>query len=118
MAIGWAVVLKLGLGLPRNAFSDPLVQMAAAGIVVNVVLMVINLLPILPLDGGRIVAGILPRRLAWQYGKAERWGGYLVMGFIAASLIDSWIFDGRYLGAAFAPLTALIEKILRTIVAL
>jgi Zn-dependent protease len=116
MGIGWALLLKLGLELPRNAASGALVQMAVAGVVVNVVLMVINLLPILPLDGGRIVAGILPRRLAFQYSKAERWGGYLLMIVIAASLADAWLFDGRYLGALFAPLGALIEKIIRTIV--
>src|SRR5688572_16208986 len=57
MAIGWALILKLDLGIPRNVFSEPLAQMAIAGIVVNIVLMAINLLPILPLDGGRIVAG-------------------------------------------------------------
>ena len=116
MAIGWAVLLKLGLEMPRNTVSSPLAQMAVAGIVVNIVLMVINLLPILPLDGGRIVAGILPRKLAWQYGKAERWGGYLLMVFIAASLTDAWLADGRYLGRVFAPLSALIDTIVRTIV--
>ena len=116
MAIGWAVLLKLGLEMPRNTVSSPLAQMAVAGIVVNIVLMVINLLPILPLDGGRIVAGILPRKLAWQYGKAERWGGYLLMVFIAASLADAWLADGRYLGRVFAPLSALIDTIVRTIV--
>jgi Zn-dependent protease len=116
MAIGWALLLKLGLEMPRNYFSNPLVQMAVAGVVVNVVLMVINLLPILPLDGGRIVAGILPRKLAWHYSKAERWGGYLLMIIIGASLIDSWLADGKYLGRVFAPLSALIETIVRTIV--
>lgn len=118
MAIGWALALKLALELPRSHLSGPLVQMAVAGIVVNVVLMVINLLPILPLDGGRIVAGILPRNLARQYAKAERWGGYLLVAFIAVSLVDSWGFGGKYLGALFAPLGALIEKIIRTIAAL
>lgn len=118
MAVGWALLLKLGLELPRNGFSTPLVQMAAAGIVVNIVLMVINLLPILPLDGGRIVAGILPRTLSRQYSKAERWGGYLLLAFIGASLVDSWLFQGNYLGALFTPLSAFIEKILRTIVEL
>lgn len=118
MALGWAALLKLGVELPRNGFSAPLVQMAAAGVVVNVVLMVINLLPILPLDGGRIVAGILPRGLASRYAKAERWGGYLLLAFIGASLVDSWLFHGQYLGALFAPLSALVEKILRTIVEL
>jgi Zn-dependent protease len=116
MALGWALLLKLGLELPRNYFSGPLLQMAVAGVVVNVVLMAINLLPVLPLDGGRILAGVLPRKLARQYGKAERWSGYLLMIVIFASLVDAWLFDARYLGALFAPLGALIEKIVRTIV--
>jgi Zn-dependent protease len=118
MGIAWALLLKLALELPRNSVSAPLVQMAIAGIVVNVLLMAINLLPILPLDGGRIVAGILPRKLAQQYAKAERWGGYLLMAFIAGSLADAWLFDGRYLGSLFAPLGALVEAIVRTIVRL
>jgi Zn-dependent protease len=116
MAIVWALLLKLGLEMPPNFSSGPLVQMSIAGVVVNVVLMTINLLPILPLDGGRILAGILPRRLAMQYGKAERWGGYLLMIFIGASLLDSWLADGRFLGRVFAPLSALVETIVRTIV--
>lgn len=116
MGIGWALLLKLVIELPRTSFSGPLVQMAIAGVVVNVVLMAINLLPILPLDGGRIVAGILPRKLAQHYGRAERWGGYLLMLLIIGSLADAWVFDGRYLGSVFAPLGALVEAIIRTIV--
>jgi Zn-dependent protease len=112
MAIGWALVLRLGFELENEILS----RMAIAGIVVNVVLMAINLLPILPLDGGRIVAGVLPRRLSRQYGKAERWGGYLLAVFIAASLADAWLADGRYLGRLFAPLGDLIQAIVRTIV--
>jgi Zn-dependent protease len=118
MAIGWGFVLKLGLELPRSGLTEPLAQMAIAGIVVNIVLMAINLLPILPLDGGRIVAGILPRALARQYGKAERWGGYLLLAFIGASLADAWLADGRYLGRVFSPLVELIEAIVRTIASL
>ena len=111
MAVGWALLLKIGLEIP----SEILARMAIAGIVVNIVLMAINLLPILPLDGGRIVAGLLPRGLARQYGKAERWSGYLLVVLIAASLADAWLADGRYLGRAFAPLAGLIEAIVRTI---
>ena len=118
MAAGWALALKLGLEMPANAFSAALAQMSVAGIVVNVVLMVINLLPILPLDGGRIVAGVLPRGLSRQYSKAERWGGYVLIAFIVASLADAWLADGRYLGRVFAPLGGLIEAIVRTIAGL
>jgi Zn-dependent protease len=111
MAVAWALILKIGLEIP----SEVLARMAIAGIVVNIVLLAINLLPILPLDGGRIVAGILPRRLARQYGKAERWSGYLLFALVAASLADAWLADGRYLGRVFAPLGGLIEAIVRTI---
>lgn len=116
MALAWALILKLEIELLRNDPAGALVQMAIAGIVVNIVLMAINLLPILPLDGGRIVAGILPRALARQYAKAERWGGHLLLIFIAASLADSWLADGRYLGRVFAPLGDLIETLVRAIV--
>ena len=118
MAIGWALLFKLGIALPGGPVSTPLVHMALAGIVVNVVLMAINLLPILPLDGGRIVVGLLPVRLARHYAKGERWSGYLLMGVIAGSLADAWLFDGRYIGGLFAPLGDLIEAIVRTIAAL
>ena len=111
MALGWALVLKIALEMQ----AEPLARMAIAGIMVNIVVMAINLLPILPLDGGRILAGILPRSLAREYGKAERWGGYLLLAFIAASLADAWLADGRYLGRVFSPLVELIEAIVRTI---
>jgi len=116
MALAWGLALKLGLALSGYHLSNPLVQMAIAGVVVNIVLMAINLLPILPLDGGRIVAGILPRPLSRQYSKAERLGSYLLLAFIAASLADSWLAEGRYLGRVFAPLGDLIETIVRAIV--
>jgi Zn-dependent protease len=48
--------------------------MSQAGILVNLVFMFLNLLPILPLDGGRIVASLLPQRAAWRYAKLEPWG--------------------------------------------
>jgi Zn-dependent protease len=116
MGIAWALLLKLVIELPSSSVSALFAQMAVAGILVNVVLMAINLLPILPLDGGRIVAGILPRKLAQHYSRGERWGGYLLMLLIFASLADAWLFDGRYLGSLFAPLGALVEAIVRTIV--
>jgi len=74
MALGWALLLKGAETLPLNAFTVPLRLMCIAGIEVNVVLMLLNLLPILPLDGGRIVASLLPHRMAWQYARLEPWG--------------------------------------------
>jgi len=74
MAVAWALLLKFAVLLPENSFSDPLELMAEAGIKVNVIFMCLNLLPILPLDGGRIVASLLPKRAAWQFSRLEPWG--------------------------------------------
>jgi len=74
MAIGWALLLKLLLLFPPGAYSLPLGKMAEAGIGVNIVLMLLNLLPILPLDGGRIAVSLLPNRLALGYARLEPFG--------------------------------------------
>ena len=74
MAIAWAALYKLGAAFPPGDYATPLTLMSVAGIEVNVVLMLLNLLPILPLDGGRIVASLLPARMSWQYSKLEPWG--------------------------------------------
>jgi Zn-dependent protease len=116
MALGWAVLLRSVIELPRGMASGFLAQMAIAGIVVNLVIMAINLLPILPLDGGRILVGLLPRGLAREYARTERWGGYVLFAFIAANMLDAWFYDGRYMGGMFAPLGILIEHVLRTVV--
>ncbi len=74
MALLWALSLKMALVTPQNAFTLPLSLMAEAGITVNLVLMVLNLLPILPLDGGRIAVSLLPNRLAYRYSRLEPYG--------------------------------------------
>jgi len=74
MAMLWALVLKAGLSIPQVYFSMPLVLMGAAGIFVNVIFMVLNLLPLPPLDGGRILVSVLPSRLANAVSRIERYG--------------------------------------------
>ena len=74
MALIWAAIVKLAEVVPGVFFAIPMQKMGVAGIEVNVILMLLNLLPILPLDGGRIVASLLPHRMAWQYAKLEPWG--------------------------------------------
>jgi Zn-dependent protease len=74
MALVWALALKVSVLVPENSFSLPLRLMSEAGIIVNLVFMFLNLIPILPLDGGRIVASLLPSRAAWQYAKLEPLG--------------------------------------------
>lgn len=97
MALAWALLLKGSDLLPTNAFTVTLRLMSIAGIEVNVVLMLLNLLPILPLDGGRILASLLPHRMSWQYARLEPWGfpilllllftGYL--GFLLGPMVQA-----------------------------
>lgn len=89
MAIGWGMLLKVGLLLPENSYTEPMLRMAQAGVLVNLVFMFLNLLPILPLDGGRIVASLLPNRMSWQYLKLEPWGLPLLLVLLATNLLDA-----------------------------
>jgi Zn-dependent protease len=87
MALGWAMLLKLGEVLPESGFTKPLQLMGFAGIQVNIILMLLNLLPILPLDGGRIVASLLPNRMASRYSKLEPWGFPILLVLLFTSLL-------------------------------
>ena len=80
MAIGWALILK---------FNDvPAIDaIARAGVAWNVGLMVLNLLPILPLDGGRILAGLLPGPLSYKFSRLEPYGMFIVLGLAIAGVL-------------------------------
>ena len=105
MALAWALLLKGAEALPVNAVTVPLRQMSLAGIEVNVVLMLLNLLPILPLDGGRIVASLLPHRMAWQYARLEP------LGFPILLLL---LFSG-YLGVLLRPMVSASFQMIGTV---
>lgn len=79
MAIAWALCVRTGVVLGMEAISLPLIYTGVAGISINLVLALINLLPIPPLDGSRILTGILPDRLAWQYNRLERYGFIILL---------------------------------------
>jgi Zn-dependent protease len=82
MGLGWTllgVMLVLGLKFEMDDF---FVQMAHAGVLVNCAMCVFNLIPLPPLDGGRIVTGILPMALARKYAQIERYGVYVFIGLI------------------------------------
>jgi Zn-dependent protease len=82
MVFGWALLLKLAVLMAPNTFSQPLAEMARAGIEVNAVLMLLNLLPIPPLDGGRIAVSLLPPRAAWRFAQVERYGFVILLALL------------------------------------
>ncbi len=82
-AIVWAFILKFAAGEGSLAVS----AIATAGVSWNVGLMVLNLLPILPLDGGRMLAGFLPRDLSNTYSKLEPYGMFIILGLAITHML-------------------------------
>jgi len=90
MAFCWALIAKIALAFPENYYAVPMVEMAKIGININVVLMVLNLLPLPPLDGGRIAISMLPHRQAYQLAKIEPYGMFILI-FLAVTPVLWWI---------------------------
>ena len=94
MALMWAVFLYVSLFFhdSRSSLSLFLLYMPIAGITIKVILGVLNLLPIPPLDGGRIVAGLLSHRASIQYSKIEPYGLFIIIGLMVSGLLSYIIF--------------------------
>jgi Zn-dependent protease len=93
MAFLWAFVIKISVLAPQN-FTLPLALMGAAGILTNTVLMVLNLIPLPPLDGGRIAVSLLPNNLAIKYAQIERYGFIILIILLFTHILDKimWPF--------------------------
>jgi Zn-dependent protease len=101
--------------IPVGSSAEFLARLCVAGVVVNLVLMAFNLLPILPLDGGRILTGLLPGRMAQAFGRTETLGSYVFMAFAVFGVYDSTVSDGRFMASLFQPLSYLAAELLRAI---
>ena len=94
MAIGWTLIIKLTTMLPADAnmLALPLFYMGLFGIVINLILMVFNLIPIPPTDGGRILTTLLPAKLAYQISRVEPYGMIILLLLLVSGVL--WrLFD-------------------------
>jgi Zn-dependent protease len=105
MAFGWAVLLKLAIVMPFNAYTRPLAMMSEMGIGINVMLMVLNLLPLPPLDGGRIAVSLLPYPLASKFAQLERWGFPILLLLLFTGI----------LGLVMSPLVQMLAGLIETL---
>lgn len=90
MALGWGLAAKLALGMQGNYYAEPLMQMAEIGIRINVVLIALNMLPLPPLDGGRVAVSLLPHRQAYTLARLEPYGMFILI-FMAMTPLLGWI---------------------------
>ena len=113
-AILWALffVALLAAGVTEPFF----VKMAQGGVLVNLVMWAFNLFPLPPLDGGRVLAGLLPRGSAQDFlARIEPYGFFIVMGLVIAGVVSTWWlrplmnFGYQAIDLLISPLTALLH---------
>ena len=79
-------IVLLGLNIEERFF----VEMARAGVLVNLVMWAFNLFPLPPLDGGRILVGLLPYRMAYPISRVEPYGFFIVMALVISGIVGSY----------------------------
>ena len=88
MALAWGIGLYLlrGSGVEETFF----LQMCNAGVLTNVVMFALNLFPLPPLDGGRVLVGLLPIKQAMLVSRIEPWGFFVVLGLIVTGFLSTF----------------------------
>lgn len=89
MAIGWGVLAKISISMnPQEGIWLGLLLMARAGIMINLLLMVLNLLPLPPLDGGRVLTGLLPEAQARMMDRVEPYGFVILIVLMVTGILS------------------------------
>lgn len=93
MALFWAALLKLGLILEitQPTVGQFLIYSGIAGVTINLILMVLNLLPIPPLDGSRVVSWLLPKKWAFYYLRYENYGFILLVALLFLGVLTPFV---------------------------
>lgn len=94
MAFFWAIIMKVGfiIGVGSEWFAFPMIAMGQAGIFINIILMILNLIPLPPLDGGRIATSLLPGPISYKFSRIEPYGFFILLGLLATGLLGKFLW--------------------------
>ena len=90
MALGWGLLARLALSDQDNYFAEPMMEMAQVGIKINLVLIALNMLPLPPLDGGRVAVSLLPHKQALMLARLEPYGMFILIFMVMTPLLG-WV---------------------------
>ncbi|MCK5308539.1 MAG: site-2 protease family protein [Zetaproteobacteria bacterium] len=103
LALASTLLLALAVNMPQSMIwmAEPLALMCQASIIINLVLFIFNLLPLPPLDGGRVAVGLLPAPMAYQLARLEPYGFLIIVGLLLLGVlqvvIGPLVMGGSYL---------------------
>ncbi len=89
MALVWAFLLKIAVTAPDFIFGAAMAEMARVGIGINATLMLLNLIPLPPLDGGRIAVSLLPPRTSWKFSRIEPYGMVILLALLFTGVLET-----------------------------